>query len=177
MKKLTLLIDGSTAVQSKEIDLDESFKITNEKPYLLVKKATVFWKYNNIPSDLEITYNNIKKTIKEGYWTFSMLKKEIELYGTVTLEANKYDGTCSITSDNTINMKNLGSILVFDKNQVIRANTKTSKKEVNINNGLEYIEVSCSLVKMQENIDLNGKKSDVILTLPITSTQILNGSV
>ena len=48
---------------------------------------------------------------------------------------------------------------------------------MNINNDLEYIEVSCILVKMQENINLNGKKSDVILTLPITSTQTLNGSI
>ena len=30
---------------------------------------------------------------------------------------------------------------------------------------------------MQENINSNGKKSDVMLTLPITSTQTLNGSV
>ena len=62
----------------------------------MVEKATVFWNYNNITSDLEITYNNIKKTIKEGYWMFNMLKKEIESYGNVMLEANKYDGTCTM---------------------------------------------------------------------------------
>ena len=108
-----------------------------------------------------------------------MLKKEIESYGSnVTLEANTYDGTCSITSDNTINLKKLGPILGFNKNQVINANTKTtSGKEVDINNGLEYIEITCSLVDMSENINSNGKKSDVISTLPITSTQTLNGSV
>ena len=71
----------------------------------------------------------------------------------------------------------MGTILGFNKNQVINTNTKTrSKKEVNINNGLEYIEISCSLVKMQENINSNGKKSDVIIALPITSTQTLKGS-
>ena len=106
-----------------------------------------------------------------------MLKKEIESYGTVTLEANKCDGTCSITSDNTMNLKNLGPILGFNKDQVINANTKTTSGKVDINNGLEYIEMSCSLVNMSENINSNGKKSDVILTLPITSTQTLNGSV
>ena len=84
-----------------------------------MKKATGFWKYNNITSDLEITYNNTKKSIKEGYWTFSKLKKEIESYRTVTLEANRYDATCSITSGNTINFKNLGPILGFNKDQVI----------------------------------------------------------
>ena len=176
MKRLIVLIER----QYKEIELDESFIITHENAYLLVKKATVFWKYNNITSDNnEITYSGNKKTIKEGYWTFSMLKKEIESYGSnVTLEANTYDGTCSITSDNTINLKKLGPILGFNKNQVINANTKTtSGKEVDINNGLEYIEITCSLVNMSENVNSNGKKSDVILTLPITSTQTLNGSV
>ena len=89
MKRLNVLIDGSTAVQSKELELDEWFIITHENPYLLVKKATVFFfNYNNSTSDLEIIYNNIRKTIKEGYWTFNMLKKEIESYGNVTLGAN-----------------------------------------------------------------------------------------
>ena len=74
-------------------------------------------------------------------------------------------------------MKNLSSILGFNKNQVINTNTKTvSGKQVDINNGLEYIEISCSLVKMQKNINSNGKKSDVIVALP-TSTQTLKGSV
>ena len=35
----------------------------------------------------------------------------------------------------------------------------------------------CSLVNMSENINSNGKKSNVIMTLPITSTQTLKGSV
>ena len=125
MKRLFVLIEG----QSKEIELDESFIITHENPYLLIKKATGFWNYNNITSlaassaassaasDLEIIYNDIKKTIKEGYWTFDMLKKEIESYGNVILEANKHNGKCSITSDSVINLKNLGPLLGFHKDQ------------------------------------------------------------
>ena len=119
----------------------------------------------------------LKRVLKMNFWTFYMLKEEIESYGNVTLEANKYNGKCSITSDNTVNLKNLGSILGFNKNQVINTNTKTvTGKQVDINNGLEYIEISCSLVKMQKNINSNGKKSDVIVALP-TSTQTLKGSV
>ena len=107
-----------------------------------------------------------------------MFKKEIETYGTVTLEENENGRTCSITSVNVINMKNFGPILGFDKDQVIKANTKIkSGKTVNINNDLKYIEVKCSLVDSQRNIDTNGKRSDVILTLPITSTNTLKGSV
>ena len=107
-----------------------------------------------------------------------MLEKEIESYGNVTLEANKHNGTCSITSDNTINMKNLEPLLGFNNNQNINTNTKTtSGKQVDINNGLEYIEISCSLVNMSENIDSNGKKSNVMVTLLIISTQTLKSSV
>ena len=177
MKRVTVLIEG----QSKEIQLDESFITAHENPYLLVKKATVFWNYNSITAGIgnnKITYTSIKKTIEVGYWTFHMLKKEIESYGNVTLEANKHNGTCSITSDNTINMKNLEPLLGFNNNQNINTNTKTtSGKQVDINNGLEYIEISCSLVNMSENIDSNGKKSNVMVTLLIISTQTLKSSV
>ena len=107
-----------------------------------------------------------------------MLEKEIESYGNVTLEANKHNGTCSITSDNAINTKNLGPLLGFSNNQNINTSTKTmSGKQVDINNGLEYIEISCSLVNMSENIDSNGKKSNVMVTLLIISTQTLKSSV
>ena len=56
MKRLILLIVG----QSKELELDESFIITHENPYLLVKKVTVFWKYNNITNDLRRLLKNYK---------------------------------------------------------------------------------------------------------------------
>ena len=38
-------MDGSTAVKSKELKLDDSFIITHESQYLLVKKATVFFEF------------------------------------------------------------------------------------------------------------------------------------
>ena len=44
MKRLSVLTDGSTAVKSKELKLDDSF-ITHENQYLLVKKATVFFEF------------------------------------------------------------------------------------------------------------------------------------
>ena len=160
--------------------MDESFIITHEDLYLLVKKAAIFWEYGNIIAgeNNEITCNGNKKTIEEGYWTFSMFKKEIESFGSVTLDSNKHNVTCSITSDSIMSLKNLGPLLGFSKDQTINANTKTTGgKQVDINNGLEYIEITCSLVKMPENINTDGKKSAVILTLPITSTQSLNGSV
>ena len=161
MKKISVLIEGT----NKVIILDEAILINSNNLHILVKKATVFWNYDNIVTSVnnELTYNGNKKTIEQGYWTFNMLKKEVEGYGTVTLEANEHDGTCSITSDNVINVKNFGPILGFNKDQVIRANTKTkSGGPVNINNGLECIDVSCNLVKMSDNINANDKRSIVM---------------
>ena len=43
MKKLTVIIDGTLKV----INLQESL-ITNDNPYILLKKATIFWDFNNI---------------------------------------------------------------------------------------------------------------------------------
>ena len=85
----------------------------HEDPYLLVKRAAVFWEYANIISgkNNEITCNGNKKTIEEGYWTFSMLKKEIESNGSVTLDSNKYNVTCSM------NLQNLGPLLGFNNDK------------------------------------------------------------
>ena len=47
--------------------------IIDLNPFILVKKATISW-------------NNDKKMISPGYWTFSMLKKEVESYSTVSLQ-------------------------------------------------------------------------------------------
>ena len=107
-----------------------------------------------------------------------MIKKEIESYGSITLVSNEYDGTCSITSDNAINMKTIGAIFGFNKDQVINSNTKTKRSNsVNIKNGLQHINVTCSLLKMIDNINTNGKRSDVVAVLSITTTQSLKGSV
>ena len=57
-----------------------------------VKKATLFWDYNNITDENnKLTYNGNKKTMQNGNWTFNMLKKEIESYDSVTLVSNEYD--------------------------------------------------------------------------------------
>ena len=175
MKRISVLIEGS----SKKFNLKELFAIKNVNSYLFVKKATLFWDYNNITDENnELTDNGNKKTIQKGYWSFNMLKKEIESYGNVTLVANEYDGTYSITSDNAINMKTIGPILGFNKDQETNANTKTkSGNPVNINNGLQYIKITCNLNKILENINTNGEISDVIAVLPITTTQSLKGSV
>ena len=121
MKKMAVLINESSEV----IDLKESLVVAYDSPYTLVKEATIFWNYNNISDKVnnEITYNSVKKTLNKRYWTFLMVKKEIESYGTVSLQTNEYDGTYSLTFDNIINFINFGSITGFDPNKTFNANT------------------------------------------------------
>ena len=47
---------------------------------------------------------------------------------------------------------------------------------VDITQHLEYITLGCNLVDREKNTDRYGQKSDVIATLPIDTTQNLNGS-
>lgn len=54
--------------------------------------------------------------LNEGYWTFHMLKKEIESYGTVNLQVNEYNRTCLLTAD-IIDLKNFGPIIGFSQNK------------------------------------------------------------
>ena len=51
-----------------------------------------------------------------------------------------------------------------------------SDKEVNINNNLEYVEISCNLVDKNKNF-VDGKRSDILIQIPITTKQLLKGSV
>ena len=165
MKKSTIFIDGS----SKVLDLQESLVLTHENPYILLKKATILWNYDNIKDYVnnELTY--------EGYRTFSMLKK-IESYGTVNLQANECDETCSLTSQNIINLKNFRPILGFDQNKTISVNAKTKSGLVNINSGLKFINISCNIIDTHNNIYMDAKSGSLV-SLAITTTQSLKGSV
>lgn len=55
--------------------------------------------------------------------------------------------------------------------------TYVSKKRVNINLDLEWVNISCNLVNGSFNLNTKGMKSNIITSLPITTTQSLFGSV
>ena len=90
---------------------------------------------------------------------------------------NVEDGTCNIQSDKTLKLRNLGTMLGFDKTATIVANTLTkSPSTVNINRGLYYISICCDAVDRTKNFDNEGKKSCMITSLPITTNETLKGS-
>ena len=76
-----------------------------------------------------------------------------------------------------MNLKTLSPILGFSSNKEVVANTLTeSDSVVNINNGLEYVNIHCNLINASRNF-LDGKRSDILCQIPIPSNQTLKRSV
>ena len=176
MKKFTVFIEGN----DKEITLDESIVISYDA-YIYVKKAYVFWAYENIPTTFTaMTNNGNVVNMYTGYYTFDLIKKLFK--DGASLEATKYDGGCKIITDSstTINITTtLASLLGFnDGNRTFNPNTTTtSDGTVDVNEGLLYIKIGCNIVDTTSNLNEKGRNDDTIVSLPITTRQPLYGSV
>ena len=175
MKKLSLLLDSG----KNEIYLD-GFIRTKLNAKMKVKNAAVYWNFKNVTKNFNdtVTLTSFKTIIfEEGYWTFHMMAERLA-ENDVKLERNRYDNTCKIFSKNSnLNLKNLGLMLGFPKNKIIQANAWTTSSNVDVNLGLRYVTVECNTVDTDKNFDRYGKRSKVIVTLPVTTEQSLNSSV
>ena len=108
---------------------------------------------------------------------FDLVKKQMKSYGTITLQSNKSDSTCPLTIDCIINMKNVGPLLRFASNKNISANIATkSNNPVYINRGLNFLKISCNIIDRLDNM-FDENRSNILLSLPITTTRWLKGSV
>ena len=148
---ISLKIFISKDETEKIIPLDEPIVLNNcqETPAtMFVKSVSVFWNYNNLHENIHYyTYDNTKIDFKDGYYTFNILKTELENVGAIELEQIDFSGKCTIKSDKTLNLKTFGPIIGFSENKVIQANTSTeSDNVVNINNNLEYVNISCNII-------------------------------
>ena len=165
----------------KTISLDTPI-ILNSCSEMFLKAVSIFWDYDNLDKNIhnyiyDVGGANSKVILQDGYHTFDNLKTEFENQGNIELEEVDYNGKCTIKSDKQINLKTLGPILGFPENKVISANTLTeSDNHVNINNGLEYVNIKCDLIDRSHNF-VNGKRSDILIQIPITTQQLLKGSV
>ena len=173
MKRITVFIEGS----SKEITLEESIVISHSA-HLYVKKVYVFWEYKNVDASLTaLTNNTTVINMYEGYYTFDLIKKLFN--NGATLEATKHDGKCKIGTDasTTINITDkLAKLLGFEFNRVFNPNTVSpSSNIVDINLGLKYIKIHCSIVDTSSNLDEAGKKDDTIVSLPIFNHPVFVG--
>lgn len=142
--KLTVFIEGpeKTILFDKSIVTRKSHSDFSDTPMLLVKKATIFWNYNNVFSGFndKMKYGSSTITLPEGYYTYKALERELELNTDITLEAYKNSGKCSILGPtNDLRLGKLGELLGFPGDLVIKTNQRAySPNKVEINRGLRY---------------------------------------
>ena len=148
---------------------------------IAAKEVTVFWNFNNITNTLDnrkFTVGSVEKSLNEGYWDFQQIKERLK-EEKIELESNVYNNTCTIENKNgdKINLKKFGELLGFPENKEIAANTAVaSPKPVDVNHGLKWLTVSCSLIDSSTNTDLLGNPSDILAFLPITPGTRLNSN-
>ena len=120
-----------------------------------------------------------------GYWTSDMITKirdrliisvdngTTKYYNSIAqlfIEKNGNGGflVYSDSSSNVINLGSFGTLLGFDKNTALPAQArKLSQNSADLNRGLKYITVSCDIVDDTRNIGVDGKRSNVIATIPV----------
>ena len=174
MKNISVFLQGETTT----VTFDRH--IAAYALFLIAKEATVFWNFKNITGDLdngEYTVGTATKTLNPGYWDFQLLKEHLE-GNKIEIELNTYDNTCRIHNKNTekVNLKKLGKLLGFPEDHELAANASgTSPKPVDVNHGLQYLQVECDFIDEVKN-SWKGKDSTVLAFLPVTPGTRLNST-
>ena len=161
----------------------DKFVTTRCDAKMYVKNIGVYWKFRNVLKGANDSINTITGgvnidpiTFGEGYWSFNMISERLG-EGNIQLQRNRHDNTCKIRSSKQLNLLNFGPLLGFPVNKVIQPNTWTnSPSHVDVDLGLQYV-TACNCVDTNRNFDSNGRRSKVIVTVPVTSEQSPNSSV
>ena len=182
-RKITVLINDN----HKELYPSENISGVTSESTLTVESVTVFWDYNNVIKGVNDTFIHSGNTlvVPEGYWTSDMITKirdrliihvsnnTTQYYDSIAqlyIEKNGNGGFSAYSSNSSyvINLGSFGTLLGFDKNTDLPAQTrKLSQKPADLNRGLKYITVSCDIVDDTRNIGVDGKRSNVIATIPV----------
>ena len=167
MNKLTVFMEDN----KKELYLESCINKQN-RTVIALKNAKVYWNFKNAGGYILSGTNKIP--FEENYWTFAKIKKrlaanniKLELIGT----------KCKIYSETNLNLREIGGLLGFPENQVINSRTwEISPNEVDVNEGLRYVFINCDLVDSYQNFNSNDERSCSLVTLPILTNQLLNGT-
>ena len=140
---------------SVHIKKEEKTTFTFKKPIatygtrIAAKEVTVFWNFRNITSTI-------------GNHTFTITN------------ASPPEKTINSSA---VNLKKLGSLLGFAENHQLAGKTsEASSNAVDVNHGLRWLTVTCDLIDMSKNIDLDGEESNILAFLPITPGTRLNSN-
>ena len=169
--KLWALIGNET-----EITMDESQQGKRE---LVVKTATIYWRFKNIIQDVNDrvenadTQGDIVLKLSDGYWTINDIQREFKDKG-IKLIGNCHNGTCSVKpTGKNMKMGKLGVMLGFAEDQLFVKDVWHYSGEVSINQGLKYVKVIVDIAEKNSVFDENGKRSSIITTLPVETQQSL----
>ena len=149
---------------------------------MVLRKLIALWQFENVMQDEQVTLTSQDGSITnlvfgQGYWTFSDLREHFAL-NDVTLTPILHNNECRISSlENTVNLGNIGPLLGFPPNTVIQRGLVKDSDRVNINQGLESLVISSSLVDDQNVFNFSGDHSQTVAVLPIDTTQRLNGTM
>ncbi len=182
-RNITVFLTSGT----KKLELDEPF-LTGHDTTIQLKRATVFWKFQNVTKANGNNYFEKKptggaserKTLDDGYWDFELLKKRLG-ERRIELEASVHDNKCLLKNTNTgttIDLKTFGKLLGFNANTTIpTGQTPEAPHPVDVNLGLRYLTIGCDLADSFRNVNTDGGVDTNITYLPIPPGTRLNSTV
>ena len=178
MRKLSIFTkhgEHQSSFGPNEINFEKGAKMR-------VTNICVRWRFKNVNqtnTDVVKVADDGTRTVitfGEGFWTLFQMAKRFEEEG-IELTFNAHDNTCRIfCKDAQLELGQFGVLLGFPENKVVTKGMYSDSGVVNITQHLEYITLGCDLIDREKNTDRYGQRSNVIATLPIDTTQNLNGS-
>ena len=152
-----------------EIAMDESQSREKE---LIVKTATVYWRFKNIIQDVNDSVENADiqgqhvVKLSDGYWTFNDIQGEFKEKG-IKLIGNYHNGTCSLKpTGKYVKLGKLEVMLGLREDKLFTKDVWHYSGEVSINHGLKYVKIMVDIAERNSVFDQNGKRSSIITTLP-----------
>ena len=167
MNKLTVFIEGN----KRTLYLDPCIN-KKSRSVMVLKNLTVYLKFKNAGG--YILSGTQKILFEEGYWTFAKIKKRLA-GNNIKLELVGMKSKIYLEMD--LNLRGIGKLLGFPEGKLTNSRTwETSPGEVDVNKGLRYVTINCDLIDSNQNFNSNGARSCTLVTVPIPTNQLLNGT-
>ena len=174
--KFTALVENN--------DTTVTFDVSQRsKRELKLEKATVYWRFKNILTGVNDVVEDADNPgtqitrLTDGYWNFRSIQSEFKSKS-ITLLGNEHNGKCSIKCEKkALRMGKLGVLLGFAENHLfLKDDWNHSPNMANINHGFKYLKISVDAANEDAVYDESGRRSRMITTLDIDTSQALFGT-
>ena len=164
-------------------DTTVTFDVSQQlKNKLTLQKATVFWSFKNILTDVNDVVEDADNPgtqitrLSNGYYTIRDIQSEFNSKG-ITLISNYHNSTCSIKSTKKpLKMGKLGVLLGFEEDKVFTKDLWHHSGKVKINHGLKYLKINVDAANEDAVYGEDGRRARTITSLDIDTTQSLFGT-